>query len=450
MALEHQGRDPHEHWRELCALATSGDLSRQERSLLDAHLAECRGCRKLCEQYAAVWKDGMPLLAADVNFEEDGAALQWENGPARLRLLAAVDLPEEPAPARRPASRGWRASGRGAWIAAAACLLLSAGMGGYWTGRESRGPAQSILDSLRRKVQQADAERALLNSAATERARQESQLAAQNDRSLREADQLREQLRNIDQRWQELAASVAGKDAQLDGLKRQRDALEAKLQDADRRLHDANAKVEQLKDATQERDSLLAQLRGLEERSRSAQTDLARLTDQLRAKNAEAQELSARLAEQRRETERSVQYLAADRDIRELMGARQLYIADVFDVGGDGRTRKPYGRVFYTQSKSLIFYAFDLDRQPGVRGDSTFQVWGHKESTHGESPRPVSLGVLYLDSESNRRWVLKSNDAEQLAAIDALFVTVEPHGGAYKPTGKPFLYAFLRKAANHP
>ena len=49
------------------------------------------------------------------------------------------------------------------------------------------------------------------------------------------------------------------------------------------------------------------------------------------------------------------------------MGARDLYIAEVYDVGGNGATKKPYGRVFYTKGKSLIFYAYDLDQQAGVR-----------------------------------------------------------------------------------
>lgn len=55
-----------------------------------------------------------------------------------------------------------------------------------------------------------------------------------------------------------------------------------------------------------------------------------------------------------------------------------------------------------------------------------------------------------MDSESNRRWVLRVDDSKQLGEIDAVFVTVEPHVGNPKPTGKPFLYALLRKEANHP
>ena len=65
------------------------------------------------------------------------------------------------------------------------------------------------------------------------------------------------------------------------------------------------------------------------------------------------------------------------------MGARKLYIADVFDVDSGSRTRKPFGRVFYTQNKSLIFYAFDLDHEPGVKNASTFQVWGQRDTESG-------------------------------------------------------------------
>jgi hypothetical protein len=58
------------------------------------------------------------------------------------------------------------------------------------------------------------------------------------------------------------------------------------------------------------------------------------------------------------------------------MGARDLYIAEVFDVARDGQTQKPYGMVFYTKGKSLIFYAYDLDQQAGLKSASTFQALG--------------------------------------------------------------------------
>jgi hypothetical protein len=130
-----------------------------------------------------------------------------------------------------------------------------------------------------------------------------------------------------------------------------------------------------------------------------------------------------------------------------MMGAQKLYIADVFDVDSHSRTRKTFGRIFYTNGKSLLFYAFDLDAQPDLKTASAFQAWGRTEAGEG---RPLNLGIFYLDSETNRRWILRFDDPKRLAEIDAVFVTVEPRGGSKKPTGKPFLYASLRQEANHP
>jgi hypothetical protein len=140
--------------------------------------------------------------------------------------------------------------------------------------------------------------------------------------------------------------------------------------------------------------------------------------------------------------------LTADRDIRELMGARQLYISDVFDVQNNGTPSKPFGRVFYTKGKSLIFYAFDLQAEPEYREAKTFQAWGKPDTSSG---KPVSLGIFYMDNDQNRRWVLKSTNQQVLEQINAVFVTVEPHGGSQKPTGKPFLEAYLHSLPpNHP
>jgi hypothetical protein len=165
---------------------------------------------------------------------------------------------------------------------------------------------------------------------------------------------------------------------------------------------------------------------------------------------SELTDLRAANRDQERRLKDDEQFLTSDRDIRELMGARKLYIADVFDVDSGSHTRKPFGRVFYTQNKSLVFYAFDLDHQPGVKNASVFQVWGQRDVEANDSSHAMNLGILYMDSESNRRWVLRSDDPKQLDEIDAVFVTVEPHGGSQKPTGKPLLYALLRKEANHP
>jgi hypothetical protein len=57
---------------------------------------------------------------------------------------------------------------------------------------------------------------------------------------------------------------------------------------------------------------------------------------------------------------------------------------------------------------------------------------------------------FYEDSVAKKRWILKFDDPQKLAQIDAVFVTVEPNGGSSKPSGKPFVYAYLKVNPNHP
>jgi len=121
-------------------------------------------------------------------------------------------------------------------------------------------------------------------------------------------------------------------------------------------------------------------------------------------------------------------------NVREQMIEQQVRAWDVLDE-----------RVLATLREAGL-----VDREPGVVNASTFQVWGQREGPQGEQPLPMNLGILYMDNESNRRWVLRFDDPKQLAEIDAVFVTIEPRGGSHKPTSKPFLYALLRKEVNHP
>jgi hypothetical protein len=96
-----------------------------------------------------------------------------------------------------------------------------------------------------------------------------------------------------------------------------------------------------------------------------------------------------------------------DHDIWNLMGARDLYIAEIYDVAKNGDTQKPFGRVFYTRGKSLVFYAYDLDQQPGLRQVSTFQVWTCGKRFQARSqPRHLLPGrhqQAALDIEVQRR-----------------------------------------------
>jgi hypothetical protein len=61
-----------------------------------------------------------------------------------------------------------------------------------------------------------------------------------------------------------------------------------------------------------------------------------------------------------------------------------------------------------------------------------------------------NLGVFYEDITNKKRWVLRANNPKSLEDIDAVFVTIEPNGGSQHPSGKQFLFAYLRISPNYP
>jgi hypothetical protein len=161
---------------------------------------------------------------------------------------------------------------------------------------------------------------------------------------------------------------------------------------------------------------------------------------------AQVDELNASLRVREQDIAENEELLQHDRDIRNLIGSRDLYISEVYDVAKNGKTQKPFGRVFYTKGKSLVFYAYDLDQQPGVKTASTFQAWGRQGT---DQQHDINLGMFYRDDQNRKRWILKSTDPLTLARIDAVFVTVEPNRQTSEPNGKPLLFTYLRMLPNH-
>src|SRR5207248_3175390 len=86
-------------------------------------------------------------------------------------------------------------------------------------------------------------------------------------------------------------------------------------------------------------------------------------------------ELTDQLAQQSSALDREREMLAANRDIRDLMAARNLHIADVFDTDTKGKTRASFGRVFFTEGKSLIIYAYDLNDHRVQDAGYHYRVW---------------------------------------------------------------------------
>jgi len=423
--------DEHQKFKQIAALAQRGALSDFERMELNRHLGVCHSCQEAYEEYALISAKGMPFLAA--TFDHNDASEDWDNRAVRNRLMARVqdeDTSSEFSVAGTKAEvlsmgheRLQKMAVPWAGIAVAACLLISVGayhLGGMAHDNGQPNPPLPFAQGLSQ-----DSEKEAANKIA-DQSSQISHLQRQASAYQGEVDRLRDALHAAESRSVLLSAAKAGREEEFRRVSEQRDRLAEQLRDAEQAAQVVRAELNTLR---AEHDRVLLHTTSLE---------------------SKVDELTVALRDQERRLKDDEQYLSSDRDIRELMGARKLYIADVFDVDSGSRTRKPFGRVFYTQNKSLIFYAFDLDHEPGVKNASTFQVWGQRDAESGEKNRAMNLGVLYMDSETNRRWVLRLDDPKQLGELDAVFVTVEPHGGSHKPTGKPFLYALLRREANHP
>jgi len=430
---------PHDKFLELCAISTSGDLSEDEQKTLKAHLAECPDCRQAMKEFEAAADVGMPLLHPHLtthNFIEP-ASIPLEN--AKTAPAHSAGQPETSHQGREPVGqnselsfprrngeRHMQVNWNYVWMPFAAAVVLTVALGIYsfQVGkRRGQEVVQAMPNTAGAKV---DALEQTISDAGHDREVLQTQLASR------------------DRLIAELRRQIADQTTALDGMKSAQASLEHSLQSSE-------AGKQQL---SQERSSLSEQLENAQTSVQRTQAELdslrrERTQEQSRAESLEAQirDLHGQLHDEEQELGKQQELLAHDRDIRDLMGARELYIAEVYDVARDGQTQKPYGRVFYTKGKSLVFYAYDLDQQAGIKNASTFQAWG----SHGlDKEQATSLGVFYQDNTAKKRWVVKFDDPKKLEQIDAVFVTVEPNGGSHKPSGRQLLFAYLKVQANHP
>ena len=413
----------HDEFVALCALYYSGEISEEEWALLQIHMAYCDSCHENFLQYQRIASDVIPAMAAVAASELDApqrqSAQSFQDAERRLmsRLNSTASQKEPP---RRP-KFGWRLPTK----VIAACGLGAACLFGVYFVRtkvHSGTPAIQVAP-IRTPAGPAisappdqDTQQALVHS--------KQQIAALEQRTAAADNRLKEAGQAMTDLERQLAAEQA-----------------AHQQIGDEK----NLLKQQLAAAQTELDSMRNKwaTTGTDAGEQSAKT--AALETEVRELKASLEEKDTALSEKDRMLALDKDFLAHDRDIRDLIGARNLYIADIFDTNENGRTAKQFGRIFYTRDRSLVFYGFDLDSQAGRKQDVSFQVWG----SGSDRPTPVSLGLFYQD-DTHKRWVLRCNDAKSLARLDMVFVTVEPAGGSSKPTGKQLLRAYLQVHPNHP
>ena len=413
-----------------------------DRQKLEGHLRVCPFCREALEQYDAVVSQAIPAIGAT---EESGVLERgplWSLQQAEEALLdrldheekrglkrlgntsASTDIPHRIFPVSSEST--WR----DVWTMYAAGVLLFVALGFFAYRVGIRGAGAEFA-----KVVPPQA-----STQAVDQASLEEELSDAGHH--REA--ARAEIAQRDKLIADLRRKLERQSAEISEIKATRGQLESDLRAGDASRQDL---IQKRTDLAQELDAALANSHTLQEQLDSLALQSSRDSALTEALEAKANNLARLLQEREASLEQRDELLDHDRDIRELIGARDLYIAEVYDVARTGETKKPYGRVFYTRGKSLIFYAYDLDQQRDAQKANTFQVWGRRGSDRQQA---LNLGVFYEDDTSKKRWILRFDDPNALAQIDGVFVTVEPNGGSQKPSGKPLLFAYLNNNPNHP
>ena len=424
----------HEHFEALCAAASIGQASGAELAELQKHLGGCTGCQQ-------TYADFLQLGA--VRAVDDANSTQEITGPEAIGYIDSALFREKflkkaeaegilvsgeriastlPEPRHAPIERNLL---RAFALGLAASILLALVVVGVYRGKFYPNSALSVAGKT------ADAPRPLPSASTPgDRGRETtiSRLKEENRKLTAEIGVLKASLAKQSDTLDEVQATAATSEKDRAALQSGAKERDAKIDDLQRRLNQAQTQV-----AAVETELEKAQV-GNQATVVADQTRIHELTDQL--------------AEQSSALDREREMLAANRDIRDLMAARNLHIADVFDTDTKGKTRAAFGRVFFTEGKSLIIYAYDLNDRRVQDAGYHYRVWGKKE---GPGQTAKSLGIFFSDDRTQKRWVFKYDDPTVLSEIDSVFVTLEPPGkNSTEPKGEKFLYAYLRNQPNHP
>jgi hypothetical protein len=421
----------HEHFEKLCSLAALGEVSPEEMGELHEHLRRCTQCKTSLADFSSITDDRLPL-AARAQFGKgpgvtpDGLRKLRESTLSRVADQGLHISPEaiHGPNSRFPKLREWldelnwsiRARLPGIAMSAALLAIVVIGLGLARHDRERR----QETDRLRKDLRQTQAAEATIEQQLREAERLHSDSTPEFARLEKELTVAKQHSAQLEDEHRTDINAIQRLESQVAELASDKSALAQHAGSADSELTKLQQDLEQMRTAASNKEA------------------------QLVAQQYRITELSEQLESQKSAIDREQQLLAASRDIRDLMTARNLHIIDVHDQDAHGESR-PFGRIFLTEGKQLIFYAYDLDTVK-VK-NASFQAWGQR-TDYGRAA--VNLGIFYIDDQKQSRWALKVEDPNLLKTIDSVFVTVEPSGGTKKPSGKKLMYAYLRNPINHP
>jgi hypothetical protein len=425
----------HEHYRELCAAASIGQATPEELLELERHASECEACGQAyfdylnlaAQQFAAAQND--PTLSPERARESLNSELferRFFERAEREGIQFSSDVGQEVRHLTPTVpSSSWRKLQRTSVEAIAAVLLIGVALsGGYFYGKRSFHTMPPDLNANNSGSSAVAVPPVGFDQHIAELKATNETLEAQIAELKASLDKAGEQLRSTE-------TDLTARSEDRRKLAADKDALEAQLKG----VHDALTSSQAL--------AASAQQDAVKQRDHSDDVEATLLADEVTIHN-----LSQQLADKSAMLDQERQLLALGHDVSDLMGARNLHIVDVVDTDPRGKTQPAFGRIFFTEGKSLVFYAYDLNDAKIQKANYQYGVWAKKE---GGDKQVQRLGIFYSDDKAQRRWVFKCNDPKILTEIDSVFVTLEPiNGDPSRPKGPNLMYAYLRGQPNHP
>ena len=440
----------HGRYEEMCALAATAQLGGKEMSELNAHISTCDSCREFLWSLGQVSVQVMPLLAengapaADIvppdgmrdrflsRIASEGLVNEINGGP-RLHPFILKKLPsatfgkEQGGEQARhaepvfsgPKSRVFSLLSRSAAVMAV-CVIVGTAVfyAGVWKGKHT--PLQPTQVQAPRTV-----------------ASEGISVADDTDRLQHLEGQKSDLEIALAKLKQELSAAQHEKESLSDELTTAKDYLGALTIQAKSASERSSA---ELQDAQNKVATLQRRVEVLSERFEESEVKLG-------VQRQMSEDLAAKLDTTEEELRRQNDLKSAKLELSDLVAARNLHIVDVYDADSNGKRQRSFGRVFYIEGKSLVFYAYDLDAPGQVKANMVFHVWGEKA---GVREVAHSLGILHKD-DGQSRWAMTFDDPRVLVKINSVFVTTEVASKQYnEPHGKKVLYAYWGNPPNHP
>jgi hypothetical protein len=436
----------HNAYEELCALAITGQLSDSERALLDEHMRECLECRTLMEQLQPEVCHLAPAMAELLRVDvaaPAGMRSRFLERAAEQGLHISAGSEVQPSGvaearivtgARTRFGEWWEAlfpRERFLGFAAVGACFLVAGVAANREWRMQREPISHNNVSGAVSTALSNGNVATVQAVSVSSTLPSSG-SASGSASAQEEKELRDRLAGLSQRLEAASAKAAALETANAELER---SLSAATQQAELSAAERDAQRSASQSAT-------AQVAALRQQLDDAKSKLVTLDAVATMQQEQTAAAQSRVASLKAEMD---QMYAARSSAESLISARNLHIIDVYDDTGKGSGQGAFGRVFYVQGKSLVFYAYDL---PDSKRDKnfSFQLWGEGQ---GLEPVTYKLGLLRPDSGGHGRWVVACDDPKILGQLRGVFIAPPSRRGDPPAPSQKMMYAMLG-SANHP